>query len=99
MTTIPIPSAKVTVMFPEGKLPSVDPDRPAFVLNLGDGVLIHGTINAKAARKLATWKGGAVLQGRLTAGAGKLCLTDAGFTWIDPRPAPATPAQETAHVY
>ncbi len=98
MTTIPISSCKVTVVFPEGKLPSIDPDRPAFVLSLGDGVLIHGMINAKAARKLASWRGGAVLQGRLTAGAGKMCLTDAGFTWIDPKPAPAAPAQETANV-
>lgn len=84
-----IPSAKLTVVFPEGKLPAIDPADPAFVLVLG-GVEIHGKINPKAARKLAQHKGGAVLQGKLIVESGKLSLADAGFSWIEPKAEAAT---------
>jgi hypothetical protein len=82
---IDIGSAKLAVVFPEGKLPYIDPDNPAFLLNLG-GFEIRGRVNAKAARKLASWAGGAVLQGRLLGADGELLLADAGFSWTDPRP-------------
>ena len=85
MKRIDIGSAKLAVVFPEGKLPSIDPDNPAFLLNLG-GFEIVATVNAKAARKLASWAGGAVLQGRLIVEGGKLVLAAAGFSWIEPRP-------------
>jgi hypothetical protein len=85
MKRVDIPSAKLTVVFPEGKLPPIDPADPAFVLVLG-GLEIHGKVNPKAARKLAQHPGGAVLQGKLVAEGGKLDLLDAGFTWIDPKP-------------
>ncbi len=84
MKRIEIPSAKVSVVFPEGKLPTVDPANPAFVLVLG-GVEVRSKINPKAARKLAQHPGGAVLQGKLVATGGKLELLDAGFNWIDPK--------------
>ena len=80
-----IASAKMTVVFSEGKLPAIDPADPAFVLILG-GLEIHGKINPKAARKLSQYPGGAVLQGKLVAEGGKLELLDAGFTWFDPKP-------------
>jgi hypothetical protein len=79
-----IASAKLTVVFPEGKLPAIDPADPAFTLVLGSHE-IHGQVNAKAARKLAQHKGGAVLQGKLVSVGGKLALVDAGFTFIDPK--------------
>jgi hypothetical protein len=79
-----IASAKLSVVFPEGKLPAIDPADPAFVLVLG-GVEIRGKVNAKAARKLAQHKGGAVLQGKLIVEGGKLSLADAGFSWIEPK--------------
>src|SRR6516165_4157845 len=86
MKRIDIGSAKLAVVFPEGKLPSIDPDNPAFILNLG-GFEIVAKVNAKAARKLASWAGGAVLQGRLIVEGGtRLTLAEAGFSWIDPRP-------------
>jgi hypothetical protein len=85
MKRIDIGSAKLAVVFPEGKLPSIDPDNPAFILNLG-GFEIVAKVNAKAARKLASWAGGAVLQGRLIVEGGKLVLAEAGFSWIDPKP-------------
>jgi hypothetical protein len=84
MRRLDITSAKLSVVFPEGKLPAIDPADPAFVLVLG-GVEIRGKVNAKAARKLAQHQGGAVLQGRVIVEAGKLSLADAGFTWIDPK--------------
>ena len=96
MTTIPITSAKLNVVFPQGKLPAIDPARPEFMLDLG-GVKICARINSKAARKLAVQTGGAVLQGRLLVEGGKLCLVDAGFSWIDPRPVEVSP-KETANV-
>jgi hypothetical protein len=94
MTRIPIQSAKLNVVFPEGKLPAIDPGAPEFVLELG-GVAIRGRVNPKAARKLAAHPGGAVLQGRLVADGGKLTLADAGFTWIEPK-ATAPPVSAAA---
>ena len=86
MKRIDIGSAKLAVVFPEGKLPYIDPDNPAFLLNLG-GFEIVAKVNAKAARKLASWAGGAVLQGRLIVEGGtRLTLAEAGFSWIDPKP-------------
>jgi hypothetical protein len=84
VTRLDITTMKVSVVFPEGKLPPIDPDDPAFVLVLG-GVQIHGQVNPKAARKLAQHQGGAVLQGKLFFDAGKLSLADAGFNWIEPK--------------
>src|SRR3954451_9966418 len=84
-----IASAKLTVVFPEGKLPAIDPADPAFVLVLGD-FEIWGKLNPRAARKLAVHKGGAVLQGKLIVEAGKLSLADAGFNWIEPKAEGAT---------
>jgi hypothetical protein len=89
VTRIDIASAKVTIVFHEGKLPTIDPNNPAFVLFLG-GVEIRGKVNAKSARKLAVHSGGAVLQGKLVAQGAKLELLDAGFTWIDPKAEAAT---------
>jgi hypothetical protein len=84
MRRLDITSLKATVVFPEGKLPAIDPADPAFVLVLG-GVEIGAKINPKAARKLAVHKGGAVLQGKLIVESGKLSLADAGFSWIEPK--------------
>jgi hypothetical protein len=84
MKRIDIASAKLTVVFPEGKLPLIDPNDPTFVLVLGDRE-IHGKVNPKAARKFAVHLGGAVLQGKLVVAGGKLELLDAGFQWIDPK--------------
>lgn len=79
---IEIPSAKLAVVFPAGKLPVIDPADPSFELALGT-LVIRGKVNGKAARKLATHNGGAVLQGRLVVEGGKLELVDAGFAWIE----------------
>ena len=84
MKRLDIPSAKLTVVFPEGKLPAIDPADPAFLLVLG-GLEIQGKVNPKAARKLAQHRGGAFLQGKLVVEGGKLDLLDAGFTLIDPK--------------
>jgi hypothetical protein len=84
MRRLYIPSAKLSVVFPEGFLPAIDPATPEFALVLG-GVEIGAKINPKAARKLAVHKGGAVLQGKLIVEAGKLSLADAGFSWIEPK--------------
>ena len=88
MKRLNLASAKLSVVFPEGNLPAIDPADPAFVLVLG-GREIPGKVNPKAARKLARHRGGAVLQGKLVAEAGKVNLLDAGFTWIDPKAAAA----------
>lgn len=96
MMTVKIESAKLTVVFPQGKLPRIDPLKPEFQINLG-GTTIWVSINAKAARKLQTWTGGAVLQGRLLCGSAGLKLLEAGFTYLDPKPV-TTPVQETASV-
>ena len=85
MKRVDIGSAKLAIVFPEGKLPGIDPNNPSFTLVLG-GFEIAGKINPKAARKLAAHAGGAVLQGRLIVEGGKLVLLDAGFTWIEPKP-------------
>ena len=53
MTRLEIASAKLNVVFPEGKLPAIDPADPQFVLVLG-GLEIRGKVNAKAARKRST---------------------------------------------
>ena len=95
MTRLEIPSAKLNVVFPEGKLPTIDPANPAFVLVLGS-TTISGKVNAKAARKLAQHEGGAVLQGRLIVEGGKLVLADAGFSWIEPKNPAAAPASASA---
>jgi hypothetical protein len=86
VTRLDIASAKLNVVFPEGKLPAIDPADPAFVLVLGP-VEIAGKLNPKAARKLAAHQGGAVLQGKLVAEGGRLTLADAGFSWIEPKAA------------
>jgi hypothetical protein len=82
---IDITSAKINIVFREGQLPTIDPDAPDFVLVMG-GFEIRARCNAKAARKLASWAGGAVLQGKLVSEGGALVLLDAGFTWIEPKP-------------
>jgi hypothetical protein len=84
MKRLDIASAKLSVVFPEGNLPAIDPADPAFVLVLG-GLEIPGKVNPKAARKLAQHRGGAVLQAKLVAEGGKLNLLDAGFSWVDPK--------------
>jgi hypothetical protein len=88
---ITVKALKVNVVFKADELPHIDPDNPVFVLQLGSTV-IHGRVNTKAARKLAQHQGGVVLQGRLIVEAGNLVLTDAGFSWLEPKPAtPDTP--------
>jgi hypothetical protein len=79
MRRLDIATAKLNVVFPEGKLPAIDPADQALVLVLG-GVEIGAKVNPKAARKLAQHKGGAVLQGKLIVEAGTLSLADAGFS-------------------
>ena len=87
MTVIPIVSAKFTTVFKPGDLPRIDPDKPVFQLNL-EGLVIEVRVNAKAARKLAAWTGGTVLQGNLRYSDGRLSLAEAGFQFLDPKPAP-----------
>jgi hypothetical protein len=77
-TSIPISNIKASIVFKAGSLPEVDPGNPTFALTLGE-YSIGVSINPKAARKLATHAGGAVLQGRLIAENGRLRLVDAGF--------------------
>jgi hypothetical protein len=91
-TTVSISSVKAAIVFKTGSLPRVDPGNPKFVLTLGE-FSIDVTISAKAARKLATHAGGAVLQGRLVCENGRLRLTEAGFSWFDQPVAPAVPAE------
>ena len=55
--------------------------------------MIEVRVNAKAARKLAAWTGGAVLQGNLRYSDGQLSLAEAGFQFLDPKPAPAARAR------
>jgi hypothetical protein len=47
MKRLEITSAKLSVVFPEGKLPALDPADPAFVLVLGT-VEIHGGLIPKS---------------------------------------------------
>ena len=89
MKRLDIPSAKVSVVFPEGKLPAIDPADPAFVLVLG-GVEIGAKVNAKAARKLAAWAGGAVLQGKLVSEGASCPCWMRGSPGSSPRPLPRT---------
>ena len=84
MKRITIGGMKVNIVFREDQLPALDPNDPSFLLVMG-GVEIRGRVHAKAARKLAEHKGGAVLQGKLVSEGGKLLLLDAGFTWIEPK--------------
>jgi hypothetical protein len=87
MTRITISSAKLAVVFKAGELPAIGGDDPSFTLVLS-GVEIASKVNAKAARKLAAHNGGVVLQGKLIVEAGKLVLAEAGFQFIEPKPAP-----------
>jgi hypothetical protein len=87
MKRLPIAHAKLNVVFPEGSLPAIDPNKPEFTLVLGK-LEIRGKVSAKSARKLGVHKGGAALQGRLVVENGTLCLIEAGFAWIDPKPGP-----------
>lgn len=93
MTTIQVPSLKLSVAFRAGSLPKIDPADGKFILQLG-GVKVHGQVSAKAARKLAVHPGGAVLTGKLVEQAGKLVLLDAGFQFLDVQPAAPAPAQQ-----
>ncbi len=92
MKNIQIPSAKIAVVFRPGELPRVDPANPIFNLTLGR-TTIECRINAKSARKLAIHPHGAVLQGRLVETDGRLALLDAGFQWLEPKPAPPPPGE------
>ena len=87
--TIAIASLKVTIPFRAGELPKLAPMNPAFELVLG-GIRIQGKVNAKAARKAASWGGSGCLQGRLVAQDGRLILTEGGILFNDPsrRPSP-----------
>ena len=82
MMKLLIKSAKLTVVLKAGELPTIDPADPRFTLDL-DGVEIAAKVHSKAARKLQTHDGGAVLQGRLAVEHGQLTLLDAGFQWIE----------------
>jgi hypothetical protein len=89
MMTINVNNLKATVVFRAGELPKINPDAPEFELSLS-GVKIAVKINAKTARKLGTWQGGAVLQGKLVAQDGRLILLDAGCQFLDPKPVEPT---------
>ena len=93
MKTIPVPSAKLTVVFRAGALPAISPNDPMFDLAIGDPpTKVAVKINPKAARKLQVHPGGAVLQGTLKVEAGRLMLDSAGFTFLEGKPpSPATP--------
>ena len=56
MTTINATSLKVVIPFKAGTLPRIDPGDPAFQIMLGSTQIL-GSINAKAARKLAVHQG------------------------------------------
>src|SRR4029078_12012980 len=80
-----IPSAKLTVVFPEGKLPAIDPAEPAFILVLGS-YEIWGKLNPKAARKLGQHKRGSVLQGKLIVTLASCLWPTRAFPGSNPRP-------------
>jgi hypothetical protein len=85
---IDIKAAKLAVTFKQGELPSIDPARPVFALQLGSHQhRINVVVNARAARKLAVHQGGCVLQGRLVDDHGTLKLLDAGISLFEPKPA------------
>jgi hypothetical protein len=94
MKRITIDSLKAAVVFPAGKLPSIDPGDPTFMLVLGctpgtsSGPVmleIRGKVNAKAARRLAAHTGAAVLQGRLVLEGSNAVLLDGGFQFLPPK--------------
>lgn len=94
-------SIKAAIVFRQGELPVIDPANPEFTVMLGEGepglrdgqvrFTVPCKVSPKAARKLAAWTGGAVLQGRLVIEGNKLVLADAGFQFIDPKPAESAP--------
>jgi hypothetical protein len=86
VSVIKVEAAKLNVVFRADALPKINPENPEFLLNLS-GVVIKGKINPKAARKLAAHTGGAVLGGKLVVEQGQLVLTEAGFQFLDPKPA------------
>ena len=83
--TISVTSAKFGLAFKAGELPDISPEDPQFVIDLG-GLRIASKVTAKAARKLKTHAGGAVLSGKLVVQNGDLVLLDAGFQFIDATP-------------
>ncbi|MBV8488785.1 MAG: hypothetical protein JO161_10945 [Planctomycetaceae bacterium] len=91
VSKIQVSSAKLAFPFRAGELPRINPQNPVFTVEFGS-LNIEVKINAKAARKLATHQGGAVLQGRLVQENGRFQLLDAGFTWMDPKPTENAPA-------
>jgi hypothetical protein len=82
MKVIPVKSLKANVVFRQGELPAIDPARPTFTLQLGQQQ-IAVAVNPKAARKLASHAGGAVLSGRLVSEGGALKLLEGGFQFLD----------------
>lgn len=98
---VKVKAIKVNVVFRQGELPAIDPNNPEFTVMLGEGepglrdgqarFTVPCKVSAKAARKLAGWQGGAVLQGRMTIEGNRLAIVDAGFAWIDPKPADPAP--------
>jgi hypothetical protein len=88
MKVVNIKAAKLAIVFRQGELPLIDPAKPTFMLELGT-YRVECAVNAKAARKLGVHAGGAVLQGRLVDDRGTLKLLDAGFQFLDPKPAEA----------
>ncbi|MGA2705910.1 MAG: hypothetical protein ABSH35_33115 [Isosphaeraceae bacterium] len=86
MRTIPVTALKITLPFRAGELPAIDAADPSFTIELGS-LKIQARISPKSARKLASHPGSAVLQGRLVAAQAGLVLEQAGFSWIDAKPA------------
>ncbi len=86
MKTIAVQAIKVTLPFRTGELPKVPWQDPVFELSLG-GLKIECRITAKAARKLSIHSGPALLQGRLVMEGGRLVLLQAGFVFVDLKPA------------
>jgi hypothetical protein len=89
MKTFVVTSAKLTVTYRAGELPSIDVADPRFLLAVGKHV-IDASISSKAARKLSTHGGGAILHGRLVPYGDRLKLIDVGFQFLESKP--ATPA-------
>jgi hypothetical protein len=95
MTVINVQSAKLSLVFPAGRLPKIDPNSPLFTIALG-GFNIACSVTAKAARKLAEHPGGAVLQGKLVVEQGQLGLVEAGFQLLPPAETEAPAADSEA---
>ena len=105
-TIVEATNLKVVLPFKAGNLPAVDPANPMIKIKLGK-LNIMCKISPKAARKLAIHAGSAVLQGRLMFdGGGSLVLSEAGFQFVEQRPAEpvaggavaaASPIEELAH--